>query len=396
MSYERLIPSMIDYAQKFRLLDQLDFKIIRTMLKQGVCNLSRVAKDLNCPQQTVSYHVKRFDDQDLVRFRALIDEPKLGLKSYSVTACAPIGREQVSGRALTSFHLWRYLAIVDGWKRGNFVRYAIPQDKEQDLVAFLKELERRELISDFEIAATSAPVYATLDLDFYSRTDRILTFEWQKWVQNLDSLSTEKTGAKVSYEKSEFDLIDLIILRCLEVNARTTQRKIVAEISRILGDKDAKKFIPLVSRRIRKSIEPKGLISGYRAYLFPNEDPSASLVMFYLVFTNRLGLEKFLAALNSLPYNSAYERTVDRDALFLRLIIPAYECTAMRKSFRSLAEQGYLKDAHLFFGEIPKGTWDNVEIYRMFKDNTWNFSYGAALEMLEKTLPRNHPDSALP
>jgi DNA-binding Lrp family transcriptional regulator len=384
---------MIDYAHKFRLLDELDFRIIKAMLKQGVCNLSRVAKEVNSPQQTVNYHVKRLDNQDLVRFRALINEPKLGLKSYSVTASAPIGKEQVSGRALTSFHLWRYLAIVDGWKRGNLVRYTIPQDKERDLVAFLKELEKRELISDFEIAATSSPVYPILDLDFYSETDRIPIFEWQKWIQKLDSFSTEKIGVKVSYEKSEFDLIDLIILRCLEVNARTTQRKIVREISRILGDKDAGKFIPLVSRRIRKSIEPKELISGYRAYLFPNEGPSALLLVFYLVFTNRSGLEKFLAALNCLPYNSAYERIIDKDALFLRLIIPGYECTALRKSFRSLAEQGYLKDAHLLFGEMPKGTWDNVEIYQMFRDNTWNFSYGAALEMLEKTLPKNHPES---
>jgi hypothetical protein len=162
----------------------------------------------------------------------------------------------------------------------------------------------------------------------------------------------------------------------------------VGEISRILEDKDVRKFIPLVSRRIRKSIEPKGLISGYRAYLFPNEGPSALLLMFYLVFKNRKGLEKFLAALNCLPYNSAYERIVDKDALFLRLIIPAYECDPMRKSFRSLAEQGYLMEAHLLFGEIPKGTWDNVEIYRMFKDNTWNFSFGAALEMLEKTIKK--------
>jgi hypothetical protein len=164
------------------------------------------------------------------------------------------------------------------------------------------------------------------------------------------------------------------------------------EISRILGDKNVGKYIPLVSRRIRKSIGPKSLISGYRAYLFPNEGPSASLLMFYLVFTNRSSLEKFLAALNYLPYNTAYERIVGKDALFLRLIIPGYECTAVRKAFRSLAEEGFLKDAHLFFGEIPKGTWSNVEIYQMFKDNAWNFSYGASLGMLERTLQRNQQE----
>jgi hypothetical protein len=37
---------------------------------------------------------------------------------------------------------------------------------------------------------------------------------------------------------------------------------------------------------------------------------------------------------------------------------------------------------------LAHGTWDNVEIYQMFKDGAWNFSYGAAVEMLENVLHR--------
>ena len=57
----------------------------------------------------------------------------------------------------------------------------------------------------------------------------------------------------------------------------------------------------------------------------------------------------------------------------------------MRKAFMQLAENGYLKDAHLLFGSLGS-TWDNVEIYQMFKDGMWNFSFGIAMEMLEKTI----------
>jgi DNA-binding Lrp family transcriptional regulator len=386
MSYERLLPSITEYSKKFKRLDSLDFKIIRAILTHGVYNIRRLADTVGAPQQTVSYRIRRFDNRDIVRFRALINETKLGLKSYSVLASAPIGREDASGSALTSFPLWRYLAVIDGWKLGHYVRYAIPQDKERDLVAFLNELVRRELISDFEVHATASPKYPLLDLDFYSRKRRFSMFDWQGWAGAFDSFVTERPDEPESYRRAEFDLIDLIILRCLEVNARTRQRSIVAKIAQVLGEKNSKKFIPMVSRRIKKSIDPQGLLKGYRVYLFPHQELTSLFFMFYLDFSNDTNLRKFAGGLKHLPYNTSYERILGKDTLFVRLVVPAIECAGMRKSFRELAEKGCIKGAHMLLGELTQGTWDNVEIHQMFKDGAWNFSYGAALEMLENSL----------
>jgi hypothetical protein len=58
----------------------------------------------------------------------------------------------------------------------------------------------------------------------------------------------------------------------------------------------------------------------------------------------------------------------------------------MRSSFTTLAQSGHLKEANLLFGDLANRTWDNVEMYQMFKDGTWNFSYGTAIEMLDKTM----------
>jgi DNA-binding Lrp family transcriptional regulator len=386
MSYERLLPSMADYFQKFKRLDSLDFKIVRAMLEKGVHNLHKLAETVNAPQQTVSYRIRRFDREDIVRFRALVNEAKLGLKSYSVLASVPMAKEDASGCALTCFPLWRYLATVDGWRDGNYVRYAVPPDKERDLKAFLEELRRRTLISDFETYATSGPKYPLLDLDFYARTQRASVFDWQGWVSNFDSFPPEDPAEPEDYGRAEFDMIDLIILRCLELNARTTQRDIVARIEQTLGDKNGKKFIPMVSRRINKNINPQGLIYGYRAYLFPNQEQTAMLFLFYLDFPNDVDLRRFTGALQHLPYNASYERILEKNALFVRLVVPAFECSSMRKSIRDLAERGCIKTGHTLLGELSQGTWDNVEIHQMFKDGAWNFSYGAAIEMLEDSL----------
>jgi DNA-binding Lrp family transcriptional regulator len=378
---------MTEYSQKFRGLDPLDFKIIRAISAHGVYNNRRLAETVGAPQQTVSYHIRRFDNGDIVRFRALINENKLGLKSYSVLASAPIGKEDASGCALTSFPLWRYLAVVDGWKLGNYVRYTVPPDKERDLIAFLNELVGRELISDFEMYATASSKYPLLDLDFYTGKRRVSTFDWQRWVGAFDSFVTERPDELESCSKAEFDLIDLIILRCLELNARTTQRRIAAKIAQVLGEKNGKKFIPMVSRRIKKSINIQGLINGYRVYLFPNQELTALLFLFYLDFSNNTNRRKFTGALKHLPYNTSYERILEKNSLFIRLVVPAYECADMRKSFMELAKKGFIKEAHMLLGDLRQGTWDNVEISQMFKDGAWSFSYGAAIEMLEKNLP---------
>lgn len=385
MSYTQLIPSVVDYARKFKQLDSLDFKIIKAMCECGVQNLSRLAEIVGAPQQTVSYRVERLVRKDLVRFRAVVNEARLGLKSFSVFASTAVDKEEIAGSALTCFPLWRYLAITDGWKHGNYVRYAIPPDKERDLVAFLQELVKRDLISDFEIMPTSGPRYPLLDLNFYAKTSAVRVFDWQKWVEKCGSLAAGKTD-ETEYDKAEFDIVDLVILRCLELNARISQRKIVQELSKILGDKNMNRFIPLVSRRVRNRIISQGLISGYRAYIFPNEGSTAFLLIIHLVFSSLPSLHRFANALNLLPYNNSYEKIVDRNSLLVRLVLPAYEYSNMRKALAKMAQDGHLKDFHLFLGDLAYATWDNVEIYQMFKNDAWNFSYGAAVEMLERTL----------
>jgi DNA-binding Lrp family transcriptional regulator len=386
MSYVSLVPSMHEYAQKFRLLDPVDFKIIRAMYERGFSNLSKLAGSTGIPKQTLSYHSRKLDRQDIVRFRALIDEPKLGLKSFVVIASAPLGKEDVSSRAMTCFPLWRYLAIVDGWKRGNYVRYVVPADKERDLNALLNDIKQRNIVSEFQIFPTVSPNYPLLDLDFYGKKEGFSLFDWDRWVKNFDAFREEDLVEPASYEKAKLDLYDLLILRSLEINAWTNQRKIVKEIARILKEKEDTRLISLVSRRTRDILSHRSLIRGYRVYLFPNPIPSTLLLMYQLTFANGTGLRKFLAGLNHLPYNTGYEKILKRDEIFIRFIVPAYESTNVWKSMTELARRGHVKEAHLFLGDLERKTWDNVEIYQMFKGETWNFSYGIAADALEKTI----------
>lgn len=388
MSYVRLLPRMYEYAERFRQLDPLDFKIIKGMCEHGFSNLTKVAESIKVPKQTVSYRSRKLEKQDIVRFRALIDESKLGLKSFAVTASTQLGKENLSSRAMTCFPLWRYLAIVDGWKRGNFVRYVVPADKERDLEMFLRVIKGRSIILDFDMVPTTSPRYPLLNMSFYVHKKDVAVFDWDKWIGDFDKFPEDDLSETASFEMEKIDLYDLIILRCLEINARTSQRKIVKEIARIAGEKEPAKFIPLVSRRIRETIIPKGLIRGYRAYLFPSTVPTTIVLMYHVVFSNGSSLKRLVAALGHLPYNTGYEKVLGKDELFVRFIVPVREFPNIWTSMTQLAEKGYVKDAHLMVSSLARRTWDNVEIHEMFKGETWNFSYGIAAEMLEKSLSR--------
>lgn len=379
---------MDEYAQKFRLLDPVDFKIIEAMYEHGFSNLSKLSTSIGVPKQTVSYHSIKLDKQDIVRFRALVDEPKLGLKSFTVIASTPLGKEDVSSRAMTCFPIWRYLAIMDGWKRGNYVRYVIPPDRERDLNTFLNDVKNRNLISDFQTVSTTGPYYPLLNLGFYSKREGFPLFDWDKWVDDFDTFQEEELVEPANYEKIKLDLYDLIILRCLEINARTNQRKIVKEIARILKDREDARLVSLVSRRMRDITTHRGLIRGYRAFLVPNPISATLLLMYHLAFTNSASLRKFATGLSHLPYNTGYEKILKRDELFVRFMMPSHEASNIWKLIVELAKRGHLKESHLFWGDLANKTWDNVEIYQMFKGETWNFSYGMAAEALERVIPQ--------
>jgi len=388
MSYVQLIPSMDEYAQKFRLLDPVDFKIIEAMHEHGFSNLSKLSTSIGVPKQTVSYHSRKLDKQDIVRFRALVDEAKLGLKSFTVIASTPLGKEDLSSRAMTCFPIWRYLAIVDGWKRANYVRYAIPPDRERDLNTLMNDIKNRNLVSDFQTVPTTSPNYPLLNLEFYCKRDGFPLFDWDRWINDFDTFREEELVEPANYEKIKLDLYDLVILRCLEINARTNQRKIVKEISRILKDREDTRLVSLVSRRVRDITTRRGLIRGYRAYLVPHPIAATLLLMYHLAFTNSASLRRFAAGLSHLPYNTAYEKVLGRDELFVRFMVPSHEASNIWKSIIELAKKGYLKESHLLWGDLAHKTWDNVEIYQMFKGETWNFSYGMAAEALERTIPQ--------
>jgi len=234
----------------------------------------------------------------------------------------------------------------------------------------------------------TGPNYPLLNLDFYSKRGGTPVFNWDKWVSDFDSFPVEKISEPSNFAKAKFDLYDLIILRCLEINARRKFREIAKEIANILGEESHRRFIPLVSRRFR-NIVSENLIRGYRVVIFPDPSSIVLFLIYHLKFTNTSNLGKFLGGLGYLPYNLSYFKVLGKDEILLHLVIPVYEYLNLRKTMSRLGELGCLKNINLLVGDLSHA-WDNVKIYGMYKDGAWSFSYGVALKMLKEALTRRN------
>ncbi len=132
---------------------------------------------------------------------------------------------------------------------------------------------RRRLIRSYEVACTTDTYWLIPNIEFYASGGQP-SFDWVGWAQELDKLQEVDLREPEAYGGIKFDIYDLIVIRCLELDARMEFTDIDKEMARLLKVEGYKRLISLASRRFNDSIIPQGIIRGYRAYLVPGVDVS--------------------------------------------------------------------------------------------------------------------------
>ena len=397
MSYfEQLLESKYHYFQKYRELTELDLNIIYTMISSGPDgprNVSRIAKELGLPQQTANYRVNRFDEKDLVRFCAIIDESMLGLASYAILSTTKTGHlyENKRGTAvnagtfLTCYPAWRLLEEIRGGDlHGFFVQYSIPPQKENDLKSFLIDL--REIgcilrLDNFLRVTQSCfnkPSFVVRRaIRKAVNQGRAMSFNWERWAMEFDKAqeghlpkeTVPKKGPLFSYE-------DLLVLYCLEKNLR---EKFV-DIAKSVGESSSK-----IAKRY-KDILRHGLINDCRAQLYII-DPARSIhLILEIVFTNEAALRKLISHLNDIPYPVTYQKIVGKHAILLHVMLPVNEYFDFLNTFEIWGrDQGIINDFKLYLSSYGAQFY-NLGLYLAFsrEENRWAFSK----EVIDRALHR--------
>ena len=399
LDFEQIIPSTFHYFEKFRELDETDLEIIFNMTKEcpnSLRNITKIAQKLLLPQQTVNYRVIRYDEKDLIRFSAIINESLLGLANYSIIANVEPGLlyENKKGEAinagtfLTCYPVWRLLEEIHGGStHGFFVQYSIPQGKEGDLRLFLDKLRKLGCIMKVnKFCRVSQSYYNTPSLEVLLHIrksiarDQPISFNWEKWAESFDeagevTLPDEKTERT---HRVSFCYEDLLTLFQLEQNLR----KKFIDMAKVVGESRVK-----IAKRY-KEILRKNLIIGCRIDLCPIDPVSSIHLALKLDFTNSTKLKKFVSHLNEIPYPVTYQKVVEKDSIFLHIVIPPPEYFDFHNSFEALnRNQGIIRAIDLYVSHFY-AKFENIKLFEAFsrKDGKWAFSAKVMRKALDRLL----------
>jgi len=395
--FEQVIPSKFYYFKKFGEFTELDFKIVFAMLKggpDGPRNVSRIAKELRLSQQTVNYRVQRFDTEDLVRFRAVINEPLLGLSNYAVIATVRPGltydnKEGTAinaGTFMTCYPIWRLLMAVHGAAtHGFFALYSIPPKKESDLRTFFDELKKVKCTMRVdEFCKVTQSYYNTPPLESYLEMreaiarNQPVSFDWEKWGCDFD----EAAEAVMPEERAEvqvpFTYEDLLIIFYLEKNLRER----FVDMTKSVGESSSK-----IARRYEELLKCR-LIIGCRAEIYPVNPATSMYFTLKLDFVNGVALRKFVSHLDKVPYPVAYQKVIGEETIFLHVIIPSYEHFEFYNVFELLnRRQEIISNVNLYVSNYLSKL-DNIALYQAFSRDKkeWAFSKDTVFRALHKLI----------
>ncbi|RLE55850.1 MAG: hypothetical protein DRJ40_07460 [Thermoprotei archaeon] len=376
MSRERkylLLKSVVTYKDRLKEFDSFDIEIIKMMIELGPRNVSNVARVMREPQQTLSYRVNKWDSRQLVLFKAVIDENKLGLVNL-ITFIKPKDSGEFKyliKRAL----LAREIGKCEGAVNGYFIRFSVPMNKVEELRSRMKYVAGE----DSEFIETTTIDYANLNLDFYSHAiselrraeiSKVPLFDWSAWLKDIDNFPEANLVDMESTTRAEYDEFDLFILSQLSEDARKKFVDIARELASEIGDENYKKYIVLISRRYHQRILLQGLVKKYIAVLMPNT-PDMIYLVSDIVFPNGTILRKFVSALSAVPYLTAYFKVIGEPRLILRSYLPIYEIKNVLNFFKEAEEIG-LYHSYRFSMINPENYIENNALYRAYRGGTWN------------------------
>jgi Lrp/AsnC family leucine-responsive transcriptional regulator len=201
-------------------------------------------------------------------------------------------------------------------------------------------------------------------------------FDWNQWLELLSKGRGITRAREPSKSEGGFDAKDLIILKELSKNARTT----LADISKLLS-----MTLPATKYRFDDLAE-RGFIQDYVIDILPFAPDISQLSELRLDFRNEGSLKDAREVLSTLPFVLNFSPINGLNSLTSRIYIPRSEIRNLMTLISHLARDGILTGYH--YSEIdPTTIQTQTFAYKYYDDNTgWRYDNRAYLGSLDNLL----------
>jgi len=352
-----------EIRQVSKQLDQTNIKILSTMWKFGPRNLLQISRKTGIPFTSVYHRVGKLEAKTGSIARLSPKTSKLGLIKILVFVTARPGMEDRVTAALKIPNFWQSVTACEG-PFTHYSVYAVPVKSVKDFRKYLGRLSAMKLATHQRIitAADFVPNFPTFS--YYNSTKKVWSFEWDKWSSQLKRSRPSTTIEDPDDYSVTADKRDLLVVRELERNARTS----FAAMSPVLGIS-----LQGVKYHYDKRLVPAGIVQRFELHvtLYPKEISTYHEVM--LEFSNTLAMNKFYSMIGKLFFVLGVTKVLRRNSLVVRTYIPQSQLQNMFEFFSHMAKMRMLESYSTVRLNFSDGETHQIP-YDQFEDEKgWSF-----------------------
>lgn len=361
------------------LLDEENVTILRTMKQHGPRNLLEIARKAKLPYTTVYNRVTKLENQGVLRTWIYPNYPKIGLSRSVVIVTPHPGKEVLAREALKVPSFWLKIARCLGDTNGYYSQHAVPTANRQDFELYLEQLLERGVIKKYRIYWLGEAGFPLPNFDYYKMKDRSWKFDWKGWLEKLTATRTKnETGKQSGAQPDSFDERDLVILKELTKDARTT----LADLSKMLS-----LTLPATKYRFDKLVA-RGLIQEYVIDLLPFAPQISKLIDAKLDFKSEGAMRAVENALPDLPIVQSYSLIAGLNSMMVRLYLPQVEVSNLFAFMSLLISKGVLTNYSYIIID-PMTIQAQTFAYKDYSDQKgWNYNSREYLKSVDNLLPK--------
>jgi DNA-binding Lrp family transcriptional regulator len=236
----------------------------------------------------------------------------------------------------------------------------------------------RGLLKNYRIFWIGDTKFPLTNFDYYKPKDKTWKFDWKGW---LDSFATSRAKSEPSKQSSQvvsFDKKDLIILKELVKNARTT----LADLSKLLS-----LTLPAAKYRFDRLVE-RGLIQEWVIDLLPYAPQISELSEVRLDFKNEGFMRGAEPILDSLPIVQSYSPITGLNSITARLYLPRSEVSNLHTFLSLLVSKGVLT-SYSYIVIDPMTIQAQTFAYKDYNDDSgWNYASREYLKTIDNLMPK--------
>ena len=363
-----------EIRQVTKQLDQTNIKILSAMWKYGPRNLLEVSRRTRIPFTSVYHRVGKLEEKTRNVARLAPKVSQLGMVEMMVLVAARPGLEDKVTAALKIPNFWRSITSCEAPFTHHSV-HAVPVKFVKDFRRYIGRLSEGKLSTHQRIISVGDYVPNFPNFSYYNSNTKEWRFEWDKWFSAIKRLKPTKTIEDPDDYPLVADRKDLLIVRELEKNARTS----FAAMSPVLGIS-----LQGVKYHYDKKLSPSGTVQHFELQVIPYANNVSAYHEVMLEFANRLSMNRFFSLLGELFFVLGVTKALHTNSLVVRTYIPQSQLYSMFDFFSEMAKARILKSYSAvrlnFVGretqQIPYELFDN--------EKGWAFNFRNCISKLSK------------